>query len=97
MKMKYKKIFRMTSGLINKAIKIPRTTTARTRIVILIVIFALFVAAVNVKSFEKTNAEQMKTVNTIRIGTVDVDAVTQIMKFQPTADYIAAKMSNETT
>ena len=55
------------------------------------------VAAVNVKSFEKANAEPMKTVNTIRIGTVDVDAVTQMLKFQPTADYIAAKLSNETT
>jgi phosphonate transport system substrate-binding protein len=59
---------------------------ARTRLVILIVII-----------FEKANAEPMKTVNTIRIGTVDVDAVKQIMKFQPTADYIAAKISNETT
>jgi phosphonate transport system substrate-binding protein len=70
---------------------------ARTRLVILIVIFALFIAPVSVKSSEKANAELMKTVNTIRIGTVDVDAVKQIMKFQPTADYIAAKISNETT
>jgi phosphonate transport system substrate-binding protein len=70
---------------------------ARTRLVILIVIFALFIAPVSVKSSEKANAEPMKTVNTIRIGTVDVDAVKQIMKFQPTADYIAAKISNETT
>jgi phosphonate transport system substrate-binding protein len=70
---------------------------ARTRLVILIVIFALFIAPINIKSFEKANAELMKTVNTIRIGTVDVDAVKQIMKFQPTADYIAAKISNETT
>jgi phosphonate transport system substrate-binding protein len=83
----------------NKAIKIPETTIARTRLVILIVIFALFlfVASVNVKSSEKANAQPMETVNTIRIGTVDVDAVKQIMKFQPTADYIAAKISNETT
>ena len=87
----------MTLGLINKTIKIPGTTIVRTRLIILIIILALFVAAVNVKSFEKANAEPMKTVNTIRIGTVDVDAVTQIIKFQPTADYIAAKMSNETT
>jgi phosphonate transport system substrate-binding protein len=89
--------FRMASGLTNKAIKIPNTTIARTRLVILIVIFVLFIAAVNVKSSEKANAQPMKTVNTIRIGTVDVDAVKQIMKFQPTADYIAAKISNETT
>ena len=83
----------------NKAIKIPETTIARTRLVILIVIFALFlfVASVNVKSSEKANAQSTETVNTIRIGTVDVDAVKQIMKFQPTADYIAAKISNETT
>ncbi len=79
------------------AIKIPETMIARSRLVILIVIFALFVALVNVKSSEKANAELIKTVNTIRIGTVDVDAVKQIMKFQPTADYIAAKISNETT
>jgi len=83
----------MTSGLKNKAIKTPETTIARTRLVILIVIFALFIAPVNIKSSEKANAE----LSTIRIGTVDVDAVKQIMKFQPTADYIAAKISNETT
>jgi phosphonate transport system substrate-binding protein len=57
----------------------------------------LFVASVNIKSPEKTDAQPMKTVNTIRIGTVDVDAVKQIMKFQPTADYIATKITNETT
>jgi phosphonate transport system substrate-binding protein len=79
------------------AIKIPETMIARSRLVILIVIFALFVALVNVKSSEKANAEPIKTINAIRIGTVDVDAVKQIMKFQPTADYIAAKISNETT
>lgn len=79
------------------AIKIPETMIARSRLVILIVIFALFVALVNVKSSEKANAESIKTINAIRIGTVDVDAVKQIMKFQPTADYIAAKISNETT
>jgi phosphonate transport system substrate-binding protein len=66
-------------------------------VIILIVVFALFVASVNIKSSEKTDAQPMKTVNTIRIGTVDVDAVKQIMKFQPTADYIATKISNETT
>jgi phosphonate transport system substrate-binding protein len=82
--------------LINKAIKIPETTIARTRVVILIIIFTLFIALVNVNSPEKANAEQTKT-NTIRIGTVDVDAAKQITKFQPTADYIAAKISNETT
>ena len=87
----------MTLGLINKTIKIPGTTIVRTRLIILIIILALFVAAVNVKSFEKANAEPLKTVNTIRIGTVDVDAVTQIIKFQPTADYIAAELSNDTT
>ncbi|MGI0000830.1 MAG: hypothetical protein ACRD6Q_06365, partial [Nitrososphaeraceae archaeon] len=73
--------------MINKTIKIPWTTIVRTRLIILIVILALFVAAVNVKSFQKANAEPMKIVNTIRIGTVDVDAVTQMLKFQPTADY----------
>jgi phosphonate transport system substrate-binding protein len=66
-------------------------------VIILIVVFALFVASVNIKSSEKTDAQPMKTVNTIRIGTVDVDAVKQIMKFQPTADYIATKITNETT
>jgi phosphonate transport system substrate-binding protein len=66
-------------------------------VIILIVVFALFVASVNIKSSEKTDAQPMKTVNTIRIGTVDVDAVKQIMKFQLTADYIATKISNETT
>jgi phosphonate transport system substrate-binding protein len=60
-------------------------------------VFALFFASVNVKSTEKADAQPTKTVNTIRIGTVDVDAAKQIMKFQPTADYIAAKISNETT
>jgi phosphonate transport system substrate-binding protein len=66
-------------------------------VIILIVVFALFVASVNIKSSEKTDAQPMKTVNTISIGTVDVDAVKQIMKLQPTADYIATKISNETT
>ena len=66
-------------------------------VIILIVVFALFVASVNIKSSEKTDAQPMKTVNTIRIGTVDVDAVKHIMEFQPTADYIATKLSNETT
>jgi phosphonate transport system substrate-binding protein len=66
-------------------------------VIILIIVFALFVVSANVKSSEKTDAQPMKTVNTIRIGTVDVDAVKQIMKFQPTADYIATKISNETT
>jgi hypothetical protein len=75
----------------------PETTIARSGLVILIFIFALFVAPVNVKNFEKAHAQPIKTVNTIRIGTVDIDAVKQIMKFQPTADYIAAKISNETT
>ena len=66
-------------------------------VIILIVVFALFVASVNIKSSEKTEAQPMKTVNTIRIGTVDVDAVKHIMEFQPTADYIATKITNETT
>jgi phosphonate transport system substrate-binding protein len=66
-------------------------------VIILIVVFALFVASVNIKSSEKTDAQPMKTVNTIRIGTVDVDAVKHIMEFQPTADYIATKITNETT
>jgi hypothetical protein len=79
------------------AIKTPETIIARSGLIILIVVFALFIAAFNVKNFEKVNAEQIRTVNTIRIGTVDVDAVKQIMKFQPTADYIATKISNETT
>jgi hypothetical protein len=77
--MKYIKFFKMDSELINMAIKIPKTTIARSRLVILIVIFTLFVASVNVKSSEKANAEPIKTVNTIRIGIVDVDAVKQIM------------------
>jgi hypothetical protein len=94
--MKHKK-FKMDSELVNMAIKIPETTIARSRLVILIVIFALFVASVNLKSSEKANAELIKKVNTIRIGTVGVDAATQIMIFQPTADYIAASLSNETT
>jgi phosphonate transport system substrate-binding protein len=87
----------MTLGLVYKAIKMPGTTKARTKLVFLIFVFALSVAAVNVKSFEEANADLMKAVNTLRIGTVDIDAVTQILKFQPTADYIAAKLGNETT
>jgi phosphonate transport system substrate-binding protein len=83
--------------LINKAIKIPETKIARTRVVTLIIIFSLFIVPININSSEKTNAEQIKITNSIRIGTVDVDAVKQITKFQPTADYIAAKISNETT
>ena len=47
----------MTSGLINKAIRRPETTIARTRLVILIIILALFITLVNVKSSEKANAE----------------------------------------
>jgi phosphate/phosphite/phosphonate ABC transporter binding protein len=93
----YSSPFKITFGLINNTIKIPKARIVRTRLIIVIIILALFVAAVNVKSFEKANAEPVKTVNTIRIGTVDVDAVTQMLKFQPTADYIAAKLSNETT
>ena len=93
----YSSPFKITFGLINNTIKIPKTTIVSTRLIIVIIILALFVAAVNVKSFEKANAEPLKTVNTIRIGTVDVDAVTQMLKFQPTADYIAAKLSNNTT
>jgi phosphonate transport system substrate-binding protein len=89
------KILRL--ALNNKAIKI-REMIARSRlVVILIVISALFFASVNVKNSEKADAQPTKTVNTICIGTVDVDAVKQIMKLQPTADYIAAKISNETT
>jgi phosphonate transport system substrate-binding protein len=83
--------------LINKAIKIPETKIAKIRLVIIIIIFTLFIAPVNVNNSEKANAEQIKTTNTIRVGTVDVDAAKQITKFQPTADYIAAKLSNETT
>ena len=93
----YSSPFKITFGWINNTIKIPKTTIVSTRLIIVIIILALFVAAVNVKSFEKANAEPLKTVNTIRIGTVDVDAVTQMLKFQPTADYIAAKLSNNTT
>jgi hypothetical protein len=66
-------------------------------IIFLIVIFGSFISLVIAESSEKANAEQIKTTNTIRIGTVDVDASKQIMKFQPTADYIAAKISNQTT
>jgi phosphonate transport system substrate-binding protein len=79
------------------AIKMPETMIAKSGLIILIVVFALFIAAVNINYSEKVNAEQIKTVNTISIGTVDVDAVKQIEKFQPTADYIAAKISNDTT
>jgi len=72
---------------------------ARSRLIILlIVIFASFISLVIVESSEKSNAELTKTANTtIRIGTVGVDAVKHIKEFQPTADYIAAKISNETT
>lgn len=87
----------MDSGLIKWFIKMPETTIARSRLIILIIISALFVIAVNVKNSEKVSAEQTGTLNTIRIGTVDVDAVKQIIKFQPTANYIAAKLSNQTT
>ena len=66
-------------------------------VIILIIVFALFVASVNIKSSEKTDAQPMKTANTIRIGTVDVDAAKQIMNLQPTADYIASEITNETT
>jgi hypothetical protein len=66
-------------------------------VIILIIVFALFVASVNIKSSEKTDAQPMKTVNTIRIGTVDVDAAKQIINLQPTADYIASEITNETT
>ena len=41
-----------------------------------------------------TEAEQIA--NKISVGTVDVDAVKQIMKFQPIADYIASDLSNQT-
>jgi phosphonate transport system substrate-binding protein len=86
----------MTSGLTIKAIKIPNTTIARTRLVILIAIFVLFIAAVNVKGSE-ANAQPMKTVNTtIRMGTIGLDPVKHIKEFQPTADYIAEKLSNGT-
>jgi phosphonate transport system substrate-binding protein len=72
-------------------------TRSKSKLIILIVVSALAIAAFNVKNFERVKAEQIRTVNTIRIGTVDVDAVKQIEKFQPTADYIAAKLSDETT
>ncbi len=81
----------------NRAIKIQETVARPRLIIILIVIFALVFTCVDVKSYEKANAQPTKTVITISIGTVDVDAVKQIMKFQPTADYIAAKISNDTT
>jgi hypothetical protein len=73
-------------------VNIPKTMITRSRLIIilLIVIFALFISPVTVESSEKAT-------HTIRIGTVDVNAVKQTMKFQPTADYIAAKISNETT
>lgn len=38
-----------------------------------------------------------KTTKTISIGTVSNDAVKQIKRFQPTADYIAAKLSDNET
>ena len=81
------------------AIKTPESMIAKSKseLIILIVVFALIIAAFNIKNFERVNAEQIRTVNTIRIRTIDIDAVKQIMKFQPTADYIAAKLSNETT
>jgi phosphonate transport system substrate-binding protein len=66
-------------------------------VIIVIVVFALLVASVNIKSSEKTDAQPTKTVNTIRIGTVDVDAAKQIINLQPTADYIASEITNETT
>jgi phosphonate transport system substrate-binding protein len=81
----------------NRIIKIQETIARPRLVIILIVIFALFFTCVNIKSSEKADAQPAKTVNTISIGTVDVDAAKQIMKFQPTADYIATKISNETT
>jgi phosphonate transport system substrate-binding protein len=70
----------------------------RLKLIIAISIFGLFITSLlTLGIIEKTKAEVITKANTLSIGTVDVDAVKQIMKFQPTADYIASKLSNETT
>jgi phosphonate transport system substrate-binding protein len=71
---------------------------AKLNLIIAIFILALVIASpLIVEIIGKAKAEPIMTTNTIRIGTVDVDAVKQIIKFQPTADYIAAKLSNNQT
>jgi phosphonate transport system substrate-binding protein len=69
----------------------------RLKFIIVISIFALFITSLlTIGIIEKTKAEAITKTNTLSIGTIDVDAVKQIMKHQPTADYIASKLSNET-
>jgi hypothetical protein len=71
---------------------------AKLNLIIAIFILASVIASpLIVEIIGKAKAEPIVTTNTIRIGTVDVDAVKQIIKFQPTADYIAAKLSNNQT
>jgi phosphonate transport system substrate-binding protein len=71
---------------------------AKLNLIIAIFILALVITSpLIVEIIGKAKAEPIMTTNTIRIGTVDVDAVKQIIKFQPTADYIAAKLSNNQT
>jgi phosphonate transport system substrate-binding protein len=71
---------------------------AKLNLIIAIFILALVIASpLIVEIIGKAKAEPIMTTNMIRIGTVDVDAVKQIIKFQPTADYIAAKLSNNQT
>jgi phosphonate transport system substrate-binding protein len=70
----------------------------RLKLIIAISIFGLFITSLlTLGIIEKTKAEVITKANTLSIGTVDVDAVKQIMKFQPTADYIASKLSKEKT
>jgi ABC-type phosphate/phosphonate transport system substrate-binding protein len=65
--------------------------------IIAISISALFIASpLIVKIPGKTGAELIRNANTVSVGTIDVDAVKQIIKFQPTADYIASKLGNQT-
>ena len=65
--------------------------------IIVISMCALFIASsLMAKIPGRTEAEQITNTSTISVGTVDVDAVKQIMKFQPIADYIASDLSNQT-
>ena len=67
------------------------------KFIIVISISALFFASsLMAKIPGRTEAEQITNTSTISVGTVDVDAVKQIMKFQPIADYIASDLSNQT-
>jgi phosphonate transport system substrate-binding protein len=66
-------------------------------IIFLIAIFGSFVSLVIAESSEKANAELTTTANnTIRIGTIGLDPAKHIKEYQPTADYIAEKLSNGT-